>query len=124
MARILVADDSDEIREMLKKIIEMGQHEVIGEAENGQQAIKKFRELQPDVMLLDIAMPKKSGLEVLKELNEEFPNMKVIMITANGSTDVYFECIKYGAIGYIDKPFEMKELLDQIAEAQNLLVKN
>lgn len=124
MARILVADDSEPIRDLLTKIIDAGEHDTIGEAADGQEAIEKFSQLKPDVMLLDIAMPKKTGLEVLKELHPKFPDMKVIMITANGSTDVYFECMKYGAIGYINKPFEMKELLDQIAEAQNLLVKN
>ena len=124
MARILIADDTKQIRELLGQMLEAGEHDVVGEAADGQETIEKFTELQPDVILLDLAMPKKTGLDVLKELYPNYPDMKVIMITANGTDDVYFDCIKYGATGYIDKPFEMKELLDQIAEAQNLTIRN
>lgn len=122
MATVMIVDDSDEIRSLLKKIIEMANHDVIAEAIDGEQAITIFEKLKPDVLLLDLAMPKKSGLEVLQELHPKFPKMKAIVITANGDTDVYYDCIKYGAIGYIDKPFEIKEVLDQIAEVQNLVV--
>lgn len=121
MAKVLIADDSPSIRVLLKDILEMGEHEIIGEAVDGEDAIEKFAELNPDVLLLDLAMPKKNGLEVLKELYPKNPKMKVIVITANGSNDVYQECIKFGASGYIDKPFEIKEVLDQIAEVTNLI---
>lgn len=99
----------------------MGDHEVVGEAIDGEDAIQKFAELNPDVLLLDLAMPKKDGLQVLKELNPKNPKMKVIVITANGSNQVFQDCMKNGASGYIDKPFDIKEVLDQIAEVTNLL---
>ena len=121
MAKVLIADDSPSIRILLKDILEMGNHEIIGEAVDGAETIEKFAELNPDVLLLDLAMPKKDGLNVLKELHPKNPKMKVIVITANGSNQVYQECMKYGAMGYIDKPFEIKEVLDQIAEVTNLI---
>ncbi|MDX1532993.1 MAG: response regulator [Nitrosopumilaceae archaeon] len=121
MAKVLIADDSPSIRILLKDILVMGDHEVVGEAIDGEDAIQKFAELNPDVLLLDLAMPKKDGLQVLKELNPKNPKMKVIVITANGSNQVFQDCMKNGASGYIDKPFDIKEVLDQIAEVTNLL---
>ncbi len=121
MAKVLIADDSPSIRILLKDILSMGDHDIIGEAVDGADAVQKFAELKPDVLLLDLAMPKKDGLQVLKELHPDNPKMKVIVITANGSNQVYQDCMKYGALGYIDKPFEIKEVLDQIAEVTSLL---
>ena len=121
MAKVLIADDSPSIRILLKDILVMGDHDVIGEAVDGEDAVQKFAELKPDVLLLDLAMPKKDGLQVLKEIYPKNPKMKVIVITANGSNQVYQDCMKYGASGYIDKPFDIKEVLDQIAEVTNLL---
>ena len=121
MAKILIADDSASIRILLKDILSMGEHEIVGEAVDGEDAIEKFTKLKPNVLLLDIAMPKKNGLEVLKELYPNNSKMKVIVITANGTNQVFQECMKFGALGYIDKPFDIKEVLDQIAEVTNLL---
>ena len=121
MSKILIADDSESIRLVMRDILAIGEHEIVGEAIDGEDAIQKFAELNPDVLLLDLAMPKKDGLQVLKELNPKNPKMKVIVITANGSNQVFQDCMKNGASGYIDKPFDIKEVLDQIAEVTNLL---
>ncbi|MCH8324806.1 MAG: response regulator, partial [Thaumarchaeota archaeon] len=79
MASILIADDSDAIRLVLKDILEIGQHYVAGEAVNGPEAIEKYFELKPELLLLDLAMPKKDGLTVLKEIIESYPNAKIIL---------------------------------------------
>ena len=66
MARIMVADDSDAIRMVLKDVIEIGHHELVAEAVNGIEAVEKFNATKPDLLLLDLAMPKKDGLDAIK----------------------------------------------------------
>ena len=121
MVRVLVADDSASIRILLKDVLSMENYDIVGEAVDGADALEKYEQLQPDVLLLDLAMPKMSGLEVLEQLQPKYPQMKVIVITANGSEQVYKECKKYGAIGYIDKPFDFKDVLAQIEEVTKLI---
>ena len=121
MVRVLVADDSASIRILLKDVLTMENYDIVGEAVDGADALEKYEQLQPDVLLLDLAMPKMSGLEVLEQLQPKYPQMKVIVITANGSEQVYKECKKYGAIGYIDKPFDFKDVLAQIEEVTKLI---
>ena len=121
MVRVLVADDSASIRILLKDVLTMENYDIVGEAIDGADALEKYEQLQPDVLLLDLAMPKMSGLEVLEKLQPKYPQMKVIVITANGSDQVYKECKKYGAIGYIDKPFDFKDVLAQIEEVTKLI---
>ena len=121
MVRVLVADDSASIRILLKDVLTMEDYDIVGEAVDGADALEKYEQLQPDVLLLDLAMPKMSGLEVLQQLQPKYPQMKVIVITANGSEQVYKECKKYGAIGYIDKPFDFKDVLAQIEEVTKLI---
>ena len=121
MARVLIADDSASIRILLKDVLTMENYDIVGEAVDGADALEKYEQLQPDVLLLDLAMPKMSGLEVLQQLQPKYPQMKVIVITANGSEQVYKECKKYGAIGYIDKPFDFKDVLAQIEEVTKLI---
>ena len=116
MVKILIADDSASIRILLRDILEFGDYEVVGEAVDGEDAIEKYEQTKPDVLLLDLAMPKMCGLEVLEKLQPIYPQMKVIVITANGSEQVYQDCKKFGAIGYIDKPFDFKDVLAQIDE--------
>ena len=121
MVRVLVADDSASIRILLKDVLTMENYDIVGEAVDGADTLEKYEQLQPDVLLLDLAMPKMSGLEVLQQLQPKYPQMKVIVITANGSEQVYKECKKYGAIGYIDKPFDFKDVLAQIEEVTKLI---
>ena len=116
MVSVLVADDSASIRILLKDILSMADYDIVGEAVDGADALEKYEKLQPDVLLLDLAMPKLCGLEVLEKLQPKYPEMKVIVITANGSDKVYRDCKKLGAIGYIDKPFDFKDVLAQIEE--------
>ena len=116
MVRILIADDSASIRVLLKDVLTFGDYEVVGEAVDGVDALEKYEQTKPDVLLLDLAMPKMCGLEVLEKLQPKHPQMKVIVITANGSEQVYQDCKKFGAIGYIDKPFDFKDVLAQIDE--------
>ena len=117
MARIMVAEDSDEIRLLLKDLLKLGNHEVVAEAVNGFDAVKKFNDVKPNVLLLDIAMPKKDGLDTLKEIMSVNPNAKIVMITASDDLKTITKCIENGALAYLVKPFDSDQVLASIAMA-------
>ncbi len=110
----MIADDSNAIRMVLKDILLIGKHECVGEAENGLEAIEQFRKTNPDLILLDVAMPKKDGLSVLKDIKIYQPSAKVVMITASDNQETIKECVKEGAVAYILKPFNFEEVLSKI----------
>ncbi|MFQ5572796.1 MAG: response regulator [Nitrosopumilaceae archaeon] len=116
MVSILIADDSDAIRLVLKDILELGEHSVAGEAADGQEAVEKFFELKPELLLLDLAMPKKDGLTVVKEIIETNPNAKIILITAADDQKIINQCLTAGAKAYISKPFEFDNVLKVISD--------
>lgn len=112
MSKILLVDDSAFMRKVLTDILLINGYEEISEAENGKKCLEKFNDEKPDVVLLDLIMPEKDGLEVLKEI---IPlGAKVLVITAVGQQDMLNEAIKLGASGYIVKPFEETQILEQI----------
>ena len=119
MARILIADDSDAIRLVLKDILSIGQHEVVGEAVDGADAVAKFSEIKPDVMLLDLAMPKKDGYTVVKEVIEEDNSAKIILITASDNQKVIHDCLNAGAVAYVSKPFDFDNVLKIISDVMS-----
>lgn len=115
MASILIADDSDAIRLVLKDILELGQHSVVGEAINGQDAVEKFLKLKPDLLVLDLAMPKKDGLTVVKEIMAAHSTAKIILVTAADDQKIINQCLTAGAKAYISKPFEFDNVLKVIS---------
>ncbi|MFB5630704.1 MAG: response regulator [Nitrosopumilaceae archaeon] len=117
MAKVLVADDSDAIRQVLHDILQIGKHELVGEAIDGNEAVKKFNELQPDLLLLDLAMPKKDGLTVVKEIIEFNPDARIILITASDNQVIISQCLDAGAIASISKPFDFDKVLKVISDA-------
>ncbi|HSG84677.1 MAG: response regulator [Nitrosopumilus sp.] len=116
MAKILIADDSDAIRLVLKDILGIGEHEVIAEAIDGQESIDLYKETKPDLILLDLAMPKKDGLTVVKEIIEFDSIAKIILITASDDQKIIKECIDGGAYSYVSKPFDFKNVLKAIED--------
>ena len=117
MANIMVAEDSDEIRLLLKDLLKIANHKVVAEAVNGEEAVKKFNEIKPDVLLLDIAMPKKDGLDTLKEIIATNPNAKIVMITASDNLKTMQDCLKAGALAYVLKPFDFDQVLKIISKS-------
>jgi len=113
----MVADDSDAIRMVLKDVLEIGHHELVAEAVNGEEAVKKFNAIKPDLLLLDLAMPKKDGLDAIKEIIADNPNAKIVMITASDNLKTMQECLKEGALSYVLKPFDFDQVLKIIAKA-------
>jgi two-component system, chemotaxis family, chemotaxis protein CheY len=116
MAKILVADDSDAIRLVLKDILELGEHSVVGEAVNGAEAVEKYSQLLPELLLLDLAMPKKDGLTVVKEIIATHSDAKIILITAADNQKIINQCLIEGAKAYISKPFEFDNVLKVITQ--------
>lgn len=116
MAKVLIADDSDAIRLVLKDILSIGEHEVLAEAVDGAEAVDFYKEHSPEILLLDLAMPKKDGLTVVKEVIEHDSNAKIILITASDDQKVINECLKCGATSYISKPFDFNSVLKTIKE--------
>jgi len=117
MAKVMIADDYDDTRLVLKDIIDVGKHELVAEAADGEEAISKFNANSPDLLLLDIAMPKKDGIQVLHEIKKSCPDAKIIMLTANENMDTIQDCIAAGALAYIVKPFELENVLQTISFA-------
>lgn len=114
MARILIVDDAKFMRLTLSNILMKANHEVVGEGENGREAVELYRQLHPDLVTLDITMPEMSGLDAIKEIKKEFPQAKVIMCSAMGQQKMVVESIEAGAKDFIVKPFDEGRVLDAI----------
>lgn len=114
MAKILVVDDAKFLRMTLSNILRKANHEIIGEAENGKEAIELYRELQPDLVTMDITMPIMSGLDAVREIKKEFPSAKIIMCSAMGQQKMVVEAIEAGAKDFIIKPFDEARVIDSI----------
>ena len=115
MTSILVVDDSAFMRNLLKQLLE-GTHEVIGEAENGVEAVELYRELEPDVVTMDVVMPIRNGIEATTEIKSMDPGSSVIMCTSVGQEEKMKEAVKAGADGYITKPFQKPSVMEAIED--------
>lgn len=113
-AKILIVDDAPFIREMLLHILRRTTYEVVGEAENGEDAVRMAVEKKPDIVLMDIVMPQKSGLEATKEILEFLPTSKVIMMSTVDQEIMTMKALEAGACEYVHKPFHAKDLVKVI----------
>lgn len=109
--KIMITDDHSMIREGLKNLLELdGDIEVIAEAENGEECLQKLLTVKPDVLLLDINMPKMNGLEVLKSLKDAKSKVKVLVLTVHNETEYLMKAVEIGINGYVLKDSESAEL--------------
>ncbi|MCR5177503.1 MAG: response regulator [Lachnospiraceae bacterium] len=115
--KILITDDAAFMRMMLKDILTKGGYEVVGEAENGQMAIDKFKELHPDLVTLDITMPELDGIGALKGIKAADPNAVCIMCSAMGQQAMVIESIQAGAKDFIVKPFQADRVISAVQKA-------
>lgn len=114
MTKVLICDDSAFMRMMLRRLLEDNGCQVVGEASDGMQAVQLFRQLQPDLITMDITMPKLDGIGAVKLIHEEDPLVRIIMVTAIGQREVITDAIKAGASDFIVKPFDPSQVLDTI----------
>lgn len=111
---ILIVDDNDMTRETLRVILRHDTYNVVGEATDGSMAVDAATRLNPDIILLDVVMPKVSGLEALRSIRMVQPNVMILMVTANKDQDTVTEAVQAGISGYIIKPFNAKKVLDTV----------
>jgi two-component system chemotaxis response regulator CheY len=119
-SKVLVVDDSAFMRNLLKQLLD-GEHDVVGEAENGVEAVELYRELDPDVVTMDVVMPIRNGIEATTEIKDIDPTSSVIMCTSVGQEEKMREAVEAGADGYITKPFQkpnVLEAIDDVAKAE------
>lgn len=110
--RILIVDDSFYMRTMLKNMLTDAGYEVVGEAANGQQALELLVQTTPDLVTLDVILPDNTGLDVLKGIRQEQPEVKVVMCSAVGQEVIVNEALESGATAYIVKPFSEEKVLE------------
>ena len=123
--KIMIADDHSMIREGLKNLLELeGDIEVVAEAVDGEDCLEKLKTVKPDVLLLDINMPKKTGLAVLSELKDKKSKIKVLVLTVHNETEYLMKAVEIGINGYVLKDSESAELkkaIFTIAEGENYI---
>jgi len=111
--RVLIVDDALFMRNMLKDIFtRTDDFEVVGEAQNGDEAVERYRELRPDLVTMDIVMPLKSGIEALVEIIAEDASARVVMCSALGQESLIVEAVGAGAREFIVKPFQEAKVLE------------
>ncbi|OGO21389.1 MAG: hypothetical protein A2144_00265 [Chloroflexi bacterium RBG_16_50_9] len=116
--RVLVVDDHDVVRTGLACMLDAeADINVIGEASDGFDAIKKILKLKPDVILMDIFMPHCDGLEALKKIHEQLPEAKVVILTVSGRDEDMLQGLKYGAVGYLLKSANIDEIIKAVRMA-------
>ncbi len=111
---ILICDDAAFMRMMIKDILTKNGYNVAGEAENGLRAIEKYKEVTPDLVLMDITMPEMDGIQALKEIKKQDPAAQVIMCSAMGQQAMVIESIQAGAKDFIVKPFQADRVIEAV----------
>jgi Response regulator receiver domain. len=114
MANILIVDDAAFMRMMIKDILTKNGYTVVGEAENGLKAVEKYRELNPDLVIMDITMPEMDGIQAVKQIKAINSAAKIIMCSAMGQQAMVIESIQAGARDFIVKPFQAERVIEAV----------
>ena len=112
--RVLIADDSAFMRTVIKGVLAKAGYEIAGEAESGEEVAEKYGELKPDLVTLDIVMMGNGGLQAAKGILSRDPSAKVLMVSSMGQQALVVDAIKAGAKGFVVKPFEPEQLLEEV----------
>ncbi|TES92081.1 MAG: response regulator [Candidatus Cloacimonadota bacterium] len=111
---ILIVDDAIFMRKMIGDILRKEGYEICGEAENGIEAISKYKELHPDLVTMDIIMPDMSGIDAVQEIVNFDSNARILMVSAMGQQSLVVEAIQKGAKDYVIKPFQPSRVLEAV----------
>ena len=112
--RVLIVDDALFMRNLLRDIFSSLGWEVVGEAADGNDALQKYQDLQPDLVTMDIVMPERSGIDALQDILVKNPEAVVVMCSALGQESMVMEAIQHGAKDFIVKPFQAEQVLEVI----------
>ncbi len=121
MYRVMIIDDEQSIRKILRTTIDWDKHsmEVVGEAASGIEAINTIDDIRPDLCFVDIRMPFMDGLEFSRLATRRYPNMKIVVLTAYEEFDYARECIQIGVEGYLIKPIVKKDIIDTLERIES-----
>ena len=114
MATVLIADDASFMRQMIREIIEPEGFEVVGEATDGVEAVEQYQELHPELVTMDIVMPKRSGIDAVKGILATDPDACIVMCSALGQEALVQEALQAGARDFIVKPFKPDSVLSTL----------
>jgi DNA-binding NarL/FixJ family response regulator len=126
-ARVLIVDDHVMLRESMRVALELGGHQVVGEAGDGHEALRLTEELRPSVILMDVTLPGPDGIEVTRRLCARDPELRVVMVTMHSNPALVVRAVRAGAIGYLTKDFSMQEVVsavDKVAAGDVVLSPN
>jgi two-component system chemotaxis response regulator CheY len=111
---VLICDDAVVMRMMIKGILTQAGYEVVGEAENGVQAVEMYKEIKPSFVTMDMVMPEMDGINAVRSIIADDAAAKIIMCTSMGQQQLVVDAIKAGAKGFVTKPFQGPKLLEAI----------
>lgn len=114
MGNILIVDDAKFLRMTIINAIDKTEHRVIGEAINGKEAVQKYLQLKPDLVIMDITMPDMNGIAAVKQIKQNDPSAKIIMCSALSQQKMVVHAIEAGAKDFIVKPFDETNLIETI----------
>lgn len=114
MKKVLIVDDAMFMRKMLNDILSKHNFEVVAEAADGKEGYKMYKEHQPDVVTMDITMSPVNGIDGVKMIIDDFPNAKILMVSAMGQESMVVQAIKNGARGFVVKPFDKDKVIREI----------
>lgn len=114
---ILVVDDASFMRMMIRDILSKNGFTILGEAENGLKGVEKYKELQPDLVIMDITMPEMDGIQAVREIKKINPDAKIVMCSAMGQQAMVIEAIQAGAKDFIVKPFQNDRVVEAVKKA-------
>ena len=116
--KVMIVDDHSVVRIGLKQVLEQsGDFEVVGQAVNGEEAVRMAADVSPEVVVMDVIMPEKDGVEACREIMESAPQTRVVMLTASTEEDAVVEAVAAGAAGYVQKETDRERLLSTLRDA-------
>lgn len=117
MIRLLVVDDAPFVREIVRHSLRATQVEIVGEAEDGKEAVALAAQLKPDVILMDIVLPLQNGIEAAKEILSQNPKQKIVAFSTNDTESIILKTLEAGCVSFLPKPFQREELLAAVEQA-------
>jgi two-component system chemotaxis response regulator CheY len=117
MSRVLIVEDAPYIREVFRYALETHKHVIAGEAVNGVEAVDKYRELKPDIVLMDLLMPLMDGISAIRKIIEFDPKAKIVVVSAITKGSIREEAMSAGALDFVAKPFDVRRLLEAVSNA-------
>ncbi len=120
MIKVLIADDAAFVRLAIKTLLEKNGFTIVAEAEDGEAAVQKYKQFKPDIVTMDITMPKKTGIQALKEIMQFDPKAKIVMFSAMGQETLIKESVLNGAKSFLVKPYKEENVVKTLSKVAAL----